>query len=263
MGRIHNNVLVLATCIGLVFVFAAGILWWKQTNRVPAAIPTPSVADPIAIPAASTTANTVAAPRGEHEPLEASMADIEHGIEELQGKKASSQAPLALRDQDQDAAVSHNPEAATSPTQDHDIPEESVPIEEEVMQADAQVQAQAGLVENTFSAEMSDPEWAGAAEVALQELFQSEDVIAIALVEAECRTTMCRLELAANNAPAGGPGFEEAFRALIHLLPWPGEGFSRIDNLDSESPTAVLYLTREGHFLPQLDSQQRTPENIQ
>ena len=112
------------------------------------------------------------------------------------------------------------------------------------------------MIEDTFSSEPADAAWAPAAELALREVFQHEDVGALALVEAACRTTMCRLEVAGGHLPAEDVTFEESFRTLIHLIPWSGQGFGRVEDAEGAAPTAVLYLTREGQVLPPLREQQ-------
>jgi hypothetical protein len=117
--------------------------------------------------------------------------------------------------------------------------------EEEVKRADAQVQAQVDLIEDTLFAEASDPTWTDAAEQSLQDVFQLEEGTGFHLVHTECRTTLCRLELSLD----GSLSPEESFHHLVHLMPWPGQSFVHFE--DGESATAVVYLTREGHALPQ------------
>ncbi|MBI3301221.1 MAG: hypothetical protein HYZ72_03970, partial [Deltaproteobacteria bacterium] len=115
--------------------------------------------------------------------------------------------------------------------------------EEERERAEAQTRAQMELVEGTMRAEKTDPQWTSAAKLALDEVFHSEAMTGMQLVDAECRTTLGRLELALDDSTSP----EDSFRKLVHLAPWQGQRFVRID----EGGSAVVYLAREGYALPQ------------
>ena len=116
--------------------------------------------------------------------------------------------------------------------------------EEEVKRADAQVNAQVDLIEDMMRAEAPDPTWTDAAELSLQGMFHREEPTGFYLVHAECRTTVCRLELSLD----GSVSPAESFRNLVHLMPWQGQGFVRIE--DGESAAVVVYLAREGYAFP-------------
>ena len=66
---------------------------------------------------------------------------------------------------------------------------------------------------------------------------------------------MCRLEMTESPEHAGEATLE-SFRKLMHLVPWSGQSFGRIDNTEGAFPTAVLYLTREGQGFPLVAEQQ-------
>ncbi len=87
--------------------------------------------------------------------------------------------------------------------------------------------------------EQTDPEWAAAAEGALEEVVLSGPVAGVKLVANECRSSLCRLELAAENPTQ--------LRALLLHLPWSSESLVTMD----DAGNSVLYLSREGHGLPQ------------
>jgi hypothetical protein len=97
--------------------------------------------------------------------------------------------------------------------------------------------------EGTMFAEAADPEWASTAQRALQEAFHGEITAGLRLVQADCRTSLCRLELVLD----GSLSPEATFEQLIHFAPWNGQGFTQIDE---EAGVAVVYLSREGHELP-------------
>ena len=117
--------------------------------------------------------------------------------------------------------------------------------EDEVRRAEAQVQAQIDLLEVTVLAEAPDPVWTSAAERSLQSVFQREEKAGFHLVQTECRTTLCRLELSLD----GSVSPEESFHSLVQMMPWQGQAFIRIE--DGEGGAVVVYLAREGHALPQ------------
>jgi hypothetical protein len=116
--------------------------------------------------------------------------------------------------------------------------------EDEHARAEAQTQAQIEAFEGTLVEEDADPGWANAAQRALQEVFHREAMAGLRLVQVDCRTSLCRLELALDWASSPGESLEQ----LIHFAPWEGAGFAQIDEA---SGTAVVYLSREGYALPQ------------
>jgi hypothetical protein len=116
--------------------------------------------------------------------------------------------------------------------------------EEELEQAEAQLQAEVELFEGKMFAEATDPKWGSVAELKLKEAFQREGTTVIQLVQAECRTTLCRLKLSL----AGSASREEGLSALNRFAPWEGEGFMRT----YPEGSIVMYLAREGYSLPRL-----------
>lgn len=118
--------------------------------------------------------------------------------------------------------------------------------EEEDAQVNAQIQAQIGLLEGLIRAENIDRQWTGPAEAVLQETFQKEEMQGLQLAKAECRTTICRMEIVADSSLSP----EESFQKLVHLAPWQGQGFTNID-LEAGGEI-VVYLAREGHDFPRV-----------
>ncbi|PXF60269.1 MAG: hypothetical protein C4B58_00035 [Deltaproteobacteria bacterium] len=120
--------------------------------------------------------------------------------------------------------------------------------EEEAEQVEAQTMELIEFFEETILTEGTDPEWSSLAELALDDASKSEEMTEFNLVDAKCGTTMCRMELSLD----GSESPEESFRKLVHLAPWQGEGFIRVqDGNDRESAQAVIYLARDGYSLPQ------------
>jgi hypothetical protein len=117
------------------------------------------------------------------------------------------------------------------------------PAEDEPARAEAQTRAQIEVLEGTVRVENADPKWASAAKLALNEAFHNEVMAGRRLGHADCRTSLCRLELLLEDSRSA----EETFQQLIDFTPWDGQGFVRIDEKSGE---IVVYLSREGYALP-------------
>jgi hypothetical protein len=137
---------------------------------------------------------------------------------------AARPEPPSVSEQDT-TAVSHSPE-------------------EEIAHADAELQAQIETLEAVLYEEKPDPAWTKNAEQALHAMWQGQENFGLFLVHAECRTSLCRLELELD----GTRSSEESFHTLIHHMPWSGQRFVQIT--EGEAPQVVMYLAREGYELP-------------
>jgi hypothetical protein len=117
-------------------------------------------------------------------------------------------------------------------------------------QAEAQANAQQAFVEQAIVGEKLDPSWAPSAEASLRSMFEDNEIHSLKLLNAQCRATLCRMEIAPS--VEGGPDdFELSFRRMLLHMPWQGQGFGRVFNPFGQSPTAVFFLAREGKPLPQ------------
>jgi hypothetical protein len=123
--------------------------------------------------------------------------------------------------------------------------------EEELQRGDAQADAQEKLVEQTILSERLDPSWAPAAETAIRRMFDDSQTESLKLVGAQCRATLCRIDIAASAAAGEGGDFDQSFRNLLVRMPWQAQGFGRVYDPFGPSPTAVFFLAREGSSLPQ------------
>jgi hypothetical protein len=123
---------------------------------------------------------------------------------------------------------------------------DSAPLtpEEEGQREAARTQTEIGLMEATLRAEKADPEWANTAQLALHTTLHNGALPGVQMVGAECRATLCRMELMLDGSTA-----QESFRNLFDLAPWSGQSLIQ---LDTETGLAVMYLAREEHALPQL-----------
>jgi hypothetical protein len=97
--------------------------------------------------------------------------------------------------------------------------------------------------ERTLVEEDAAPGWARTAQLVLQEAWHGGAIAGFSLIQADCRTSLSRLELSLDGSRSPGETFEQ----LVHFAPWNGEGFAQ---LDEASGVAVVYLSREGYALP-------------
>jgi hypothetical protein len=123
--------------------------------------------------------------------------------------------------------------------------------EEEQQRGDAQTDAQEKLVEQTIVSERLDPSWAPAAESAIRKMFDDGQIESLKLVGTQCRATLCRIDIASNGSAGEGGDFDQSFRKLLVRMPWQAQGFGRVYDPFGPSPTAVVFLAREGNSLPQ------------
>ena len=65
----------------------------------------------------------------------------------------------------------------------------------------------------------------------------------VAIIEADCKSSFCRVHLTL------GPGSaEQSLKQLENFIPWNGEAFFLVDELDAGE--ATVYVVREDHTLP-------------
>jgi hypothetical protein len=129
---------------------------------------------------------------------------------------------------------------------------ENQTIEEELDQADAEMSDQFSLLEDTVANEEADPEWSSWAENEINTAFSNTDFEGLKIVYARCQSTICRIELSGE----AHISVEETLRRLPFLTPWQAPGFFEVSGLEdpSETPEVVLFLAREGHTLPELNT---------
>ena len=77
---------------------------------------------------------------------------------------------------------------------DENILMDSPELQEE--EIELQTQAQINVMQNTLEAEPMDKDWSDSAVTSLYDAIQSDSSAALAIVDAECRSTLCRVNLA-------------------------------------------------------------------
>ena len=128
---------------------------------------------------------------------------------------------------------------ASAPTRNADAASPALTPEEAQHRGDEQADAQAALVEQAVVSERMDPNWAPAAENAIRRMFQDGEIESLQLVAAQCRATLCRIDIASSGASAGAEDFDQSVRKLLVHLPWHGQGFGRV--YDPFGPAPLQY----------------------
>jgi len=119
--------------------------------------------------------------------------------------------------------------------------------------AEVAQQERLARIESALSNEPVDPAWSVTAveqisttvTQAIERLVPDEqrEVLAFA---ADCRSTLCRLELSHQDADT----LQLLAREVAHGLGWSNHGTARSETLPDGSSTMVVYLSRDGHTLP-------------
>ena len=133
------------------------------------------------------------------------------------------------------------------PITDADIEDDSGDIsrseEEKEEELEALWQEELNLLEETLRSEPVDNEWSEVAVSSLYESFENDEADGLELINAECHSTFCRLDLVFDL-----PSPEDSFRALQETLPWYGEMIYEAEN--SANGQSFAYISRQGYSLP-------------
>lgn len=146
-----------------------------------------------------------------------------------------------MLDRGEQRADAMSAQAGDDPTLGEEDKVTAAAPEEEFARAETETQAQLTLMQETVVTEGADEEWASASALVLEETLQREELKGLHLVRADCRKTLCQLELNLRE------GAEESMRKLPFFTPWAGEVFFHSDGKTGE---AFVFIAREGHRLP-------------
>jgi hypothetical protein len=124
---------------------------------------------------------------------------------------------------------------------------EAAQLEEKEEEALAQIREELDFLDNSLYAEYTDPEWSGSAVSSLYEMQNDDMAEGIEVLNADCRSTFCRMDVAID--PEGA---EDNVRNLMQIIPWDGEVYVSIDDIGTGK--AVVYISREEHSLPSEES---------
>jgi hypothetical protein len=144
--------------------------------------------------------------------------------------------------------------AATSPntqnrTQVHDS-EKSAASETDVENQEEEnlsaIYEQVDLFENTMASEPGDLQWSNDAMTSIREAMNnSQEELHMELLEVDCRSTLCRMSFSLDSRSP-----ENGFRYLQDNIPWDGEMFFQVDDMDLGE--AIVYIARKDHQLPRI-----------
>lgn len=98
------------------------------------------------------------------------------------------------------------------------------------------------FLNDSIEKEGIDQKWSDVATNKIYEAFGRENTIGLDVVGAECRSTLCRIDL---QAESDGEERDNSFRNAIHAL-WEGEKFFVVREKE-----ATIYISKEGQGLPQ------------
>jgi hypothetical protein len=129
----------------------------------------------------------------------------------------------------------------TPPADDNAPPAEEQPVDPAPEVTPEQTEA---ALDTHLDGEVRDPEWSHETEQQVLQVFSDDTFAGVALIEAECRNTMCRVVVDANSEEDS-----DAFQsAMPKVAPFNTQGFLRVLG-DEEAPRVVLYFAREGEDL--------------
>ena len=168
-----------------------------------------------------------------------------------------SAAPKALNDNSQKETIQHlearlkmlemqaqhpAPPGSASPIEESDdtISRRSAPS------TDPRVAAKnkAKIYDDALGSESVDREWSSAMQTRIQEFFRSDKAVGSSVQRIECRSTMCRVDIASQSKAA-----RQAFtQTMTELTPPGSQGFAHIDT--DESIDFSVYFTRVNAQFP-------------
>lgn len=119
------------------------------------------------------------------------------------------------------------------------IKEEKEPAPEAQEQ---QMAAHLDALEFELNAQETDYEWSSEIKETVKNGFRHPELKGLNLTEAQCASTMCRVEVSVEPGVAPEDGFN---RLSVHR-PWQGESFVKFGT----DGVATIYFARQGHRLP-------------
>jgi hypothetical protein len=122
------------------------------------------------------------------------------------------------------------------------IVDESIDPAQRVIEREAQIDAHEATLLARIADEPADGSWSGPTEDAVRDALRGPEFAGARLVDVDCRTSLCRAELAASDDEA----HERAASSLPLTPPFATNGLIRRTG-DPDAPTLVVYFARPGH----------------
>ena len=187
----------------------------------------------------------------------ARIAEMEERLKELQTRIGRSEDSLAKTDfvhSDRQQSTQPHPEVGAAQPE---LPDRArtpatpsqpdMPLEERIAQDQVYEQQSVAALAGRLAGEEVDTDWAGNFQAALDQGLKSESFAGTRLSDVECKSSLCRVTLAHDNAET-----EEQF--LENMLDLPvmsnTQAFYKREANGDGSASLVLYIAREGQSLP-------------
>jgi hypothetical protein len=222
----------------ILFMFAAGILIGAA---VIALLPSP-VDDKLAVSPPTETIQKDAAVSGQSS-VHVEIADLKREVSLLSQHLTSLENKVISRAMEQSSTTS-------APADE----EPKLSAEDEQKQAKAQQKERLQLINHSFHTEQKDPDWskqaASTINNAISSWSNSKSSSKYVLKQAECRSSLCRVEINFSDSEGLSSFKQEFTRNLGASL--PGMTMSANQNGDG-TVTGIAYLVREGKSFPEYD----------
>lgn len=238
MKTIFNKKLkIIFTTLIIITGISGVIIFQYHQSRHPDQTPHVSFDFMTNLPGQSDTAAAPKAiPNKEVEGLKAQQTELLDQIQALQQQ---------IDDMALDAETSMAMQEKPVHQEDFTAEDSENPVEDEAKNME-KINEQIDLIESTLAEEAPDPNWSYEAIQKLnQALYSEANAQNIELIDVDCRNTMCRMDI--DMAPGT---LEDGFRSLTEMIPWNGEMFFQVEDINSGE--ATVYIAREDHALPKL-----------
>ena len=176
-------------------------------------------------------------------------------FEEMRREMDQMRGKLGLLEEQQRGAQA-NASKMDSPA---NVSDNANPVDSEALRAQEaqQVEAKQKFFKDAFQGEPTDPKWGGKAQTSLREAYSAATDKGVSLVDAECRSTMCRVTLSVDQP--GPKGQKQLMETMNKRTPWPGY---RNVHLDTTTGEVTMYMSREGATLPDWQSDSSDGEAV-
>ena len=194
------------------------------------------------------TDKIVAAKDGQNDQLFEEIRDLRKVVTLLKSRVMSLETQLQVRRAVQPSAVPATNQATEQP---------GLVSEDELDEAALAEQEQASweeymnLVETGLQYEQTDVQWSSKAKAEIENAFTTQELAGASVTDIECRSTLCRIEVAhVDRQPLAE--FEILLpKTLAHILP---QALMERVELEDGSTSTLIYLARDGYDLPEPDN---------
>jgi hypothetical protein len=140
----------------------------------------------------------------------------------------------------------HLAQVSSAKVSEQDAAKDAQALTEIRVKEEERLQKQGEALEAGFRQQTTDPDWSTKAKGLIQEALASDKVDSKNIIDVECRTSMCRVELA-NDTNSNAPRIAEFPMKISEELP---NILVNQTNESDGSTTTVLYLSKDDFVLP-------------